>query len=42
MRPMPTTAVAAKEKRAMPAATAGSTTATPAIITSPNTQTSAP
>ena len=39
---MPTTAVLAKESRAMPAATAGSKTATPAIRTRPAIQTSAP
>jgi hypothetical protein len=42
MRPMPTTAVLAKEIRATPEATAGSRTATPEIRIRPAIQTSAP
>ena len=39
---MPVIAVAAKESRAMPAATAGSMIATPAISNRPQIQTNAP
>ena len=42
IRQMPTIAVLAKESRAMPEATAGSNTATPAIRMRPAIQTSAP